>query len=264
LWLAVVWIASALFLGATAGLPFAWLLTGVLPAMILGSTAGGFAAAQIARLRGRTGGAARSGWRVWLAIAVTGAAIGAGVAVLFGRIGSNTWLTPPGCFTLKGAAIDFFGSDLTASMALGGAATGALGSAACALFLHARARAFTGQPAAGRWLEVSGLACLLAAGLWSVANESLNVQTFGSRQPCNPDIGVVALGGYLLAAALFGLALHRRLTNPGGARAAAAVLGLAACVAASVGQARRSVAIAEHAARGGCGCNKEGSSATGE
>jgi hypothetical protein len=266
-----MWVASALLLGATAGLFWVCALLGLAPAIGFACLAGGFSVVQLAAgpdallpLEEGPRTTKLSGWKAVVVTAGAAGITGALVASLLGQDGSNTWLSPLSCFSLWGGPVDWFGHDITLEVRLWFAAFGFVAASSGALILRWRARLWErwhrNPGALAGLLEWSASSSLLVGFLWSRANQTIGTQGFpNGHDACSPDIGPVAVLAYGVAGIGFAMALRRRLAQrPSEWRVPAIGAGIVLAFAASWAQASQSLSIARSAPLHGCGCSKSG------
>jgi hypothetical protein len=201
--LVAYWVASGALLGVAGGTPWAWSLSGLLPAAVFGVAASILAAVLWRKpdVRGSV-----------LLACVFGALVGS----TLGRLGSFTW---PGanalhCFTLTGGDDDPAG-DGSLLLVVGPGITGLIAFGVVARVLRWRARVFIGPVAAAGndegplWFAGAKLG-LYASLFWSLVNECLWPTEF-IRAACHPDVGPIAIVGY--AFSVVGLVMARRRAN---------------------------------------------------
>jgi hypothetical protein len=220
------------------------MLTGLLPAAVFAALGALYAAARWRWLCARRGSP-----RVVPKALLNGVA-GACVGGLFGRLGSDTWLgvRMATCFHVSSGRFIFFGHDDTDAATVFVVVLGFVASTLATVALHLRERAWSSA-------QAGAVLCAAMAGAWSLANETLGLDfSIHPREPCNPDVGPIAVAGYAAAAA--GFLLARRLARPERRRAAAA--GLAVAALALLAQGSRSLALATHTTIADCGCERSG------
>jgi hypothetical protein len=198
------WVASGALLGIAAGTPWAWSLSGLLPAAVFGIAASILAAVLWRRpdVRGSV-----------LLACVFGALVGS----TLGRLGSFTW---PGanaldCFTLTGGEDDLVGWGWKVLIVGGPGITGLITFGVVARVLRRRARwlvrpvAAAGDDEGLLWFAWAKLV-LYASLFWSSANECLWPTWYGFiRNVCHPDVGPIAIVGYAFSVVGFVMARRR-------------------------------------------------------
>jgi len=214
------WVVSAGVMGAAAGVPWAWALAGLLPAVVFGVLAAAQALVQwtlLSRAAMRSD-QARLPWTWWVASTVWGIACGALVAYWLGDFDSYTWLDhhTAHCFRLRAPPPDTLPQDPRDFFALPGThwERAILLFVACPLGVATFTTASLVGGLRARWLfdryrfEAGGhrawfriaTACAVASALWSIANEA---PAWPAQRPgrdiCNPEVGWIALVGYLVA-----------------------------------------------------------------
>jgi hypothetical protein len=210
------WVVSAGILGAAAGMPWAWVLAGLLPAIAFGLLAAAQALVQWALWfrRDLRSDRAPLRWTSWVASTVWGIACGALVAYWFGDFSSDTWMdrhtlqcfrlgNPPPDPLTTGNFITLTGNwdralllFVTCPLGVAAFTTASLVGAFRARWLG-RYRFEAGGHRA--WFRIATV-CVVASALWSIANETpaWPDQKLG-RDICNPEVGWIALLGYLVA-----------------------------------------------------------------
>jgi hypothetical protein len=258
---ALYWVIVAAIVGFAAGIPWAWMLYGILPAMAFSVISAAYAVVSWRAPRAWSGGRAAVGTLV--AAFGWGGATGAVVSLTFGRVGSYTWLDLPArdCFHLHGEPVIFFGDNIANTLSAGLCTAGFVmfGSVACWLRGRASWRArWTGAGAATNFWIVEAAVCLLASLGWSLANETIGGKFDSKRDICNPDVGIFAIAGYAVSALGFGFALVRAAGSQRPARSALRIVFAAfatfGCVGLLAVQTGRSLLIRSCAAPWKCGC----------
>jgi hypothetical protein len=198
------WVLSSAIAGFAAGIPWAWVLAGLLPAFIF---------AVIAALSARAQWSKPGASDRWWAHPATAGACGALVGATVGGLFSYTWPDRAlfDCFTL--AAVDADGYPWTHLVFVAlTAAAGFVTFGAVGLVVRRNARrwayAHVERASLARSVSAGATLCLAASFAWSLTNEWLLPHWPGfSRDVCNPDLGPVAVVGYLGSSAGFVAAL---------------------------------------------------------
>jgi hypothetical protein len=199
------WVLSSAIAGFAAGIPWAWVLAGLLPAFIFA-----VAAALSARAQWSKPGASDR----WWAHPATAGACGALVGATVGGMDSYTWPDREliHCFTLAGSGDDLPWGRMACVALTAAAGFATFGAVGLVVRRNARRWAYARfEPASlVRSLSAGATLCLAASLAWSLTNECLlpNVWIFLPRDVCNPDLGPVAVVGYLSASAGFAAALR--------------------------------------------------------
>jgi hypothetical protein len=218
------WMLSAAVAGFAAGIPWAWVLAGLLPAFIFA-----IVAALSARAQWSKPGASDR----WWAHPVTAGACGALVGATVGGLFSYTWPDPElfRCFSLQATPVlsaveKKYAFDMAADpwdyqirWVAGAAGAGLITFGVVGLVVRRNARRWAYghcEPVTlVRSLSAGATLSLAASFAWSLTNEWLlpNWPAF-LRDDCNPDLGPIAVVGYLSASAGFAAALRSSRPQP--------------------------------------------------
>jgi hypothetical protein len=189
----VYWVASATFVGAAAGIPWAWTLVSLRPAAIFGAMAGMYSLAEWAW--GWWNPLPRRNW--W------SAALGVFGFIVCALAGSQSTETEP----LFGGAVVLLAT-----------CAGLVSFLAVTAWMLLRdwwwARVRKDRDGEALLSLRGAAACFVASLAWSAANETIAMSFDSPRDVCYPDIGWIAAVGYGAAAVGFALGwLESSLAN---------------------------------------------------